>query len=256
MSRSRDFLVEIGTEELPPKALRELELAFRDGIARGSRRRRRWRTARSIVRHAAPARGAGEAPRGAAAGAEHQAPAGRRCSAAFDASGQADARRARVRARRCGVAVECAAAHRRRQRRVPVLHRLKQGAAAAELLPGIVAGALDAAADPEAHALGRGRRRVRAPRALARDAATARTSCRRRPRTSRRAHTTRGHRFHAPEADPLELAGELREGAARTRPRRRGFRGAARAHSQSRSRGSAAKCRRPRADRSERCSMR
>ena len=29
----RDFLVELGTEELPPKALRELEAAFRDGIA-------------------------------------------------------------------------------------------------------------------------------------------------------------------------------------------------------------------------------
>ena len=31
----RDFLVEIGTEELPPKALRELELAFANGVKNG-----------------------------------------------------------------------------------------------------------------------------------------------------------------------------------------------------------------------------
>jgi glycyl-tRNA synthetase beta chain len=32
MPAHADFLVEIGTEELPPKALRDLELAFRDGV--------------------------------------------------------------------------------------------------------------------------------------------------------------------------------------------------------------------------------
>src|SRR5262252_52296 len=31
----RDFLVEVGTEELPPKALRELELAFASGVTGG-----------------------------------------------------------------------------------------------------------------------------------------------------------------------------------------------------------------------------
>jgi glycyl-tRNA synthetase beta chain len=31
----RDFLVEVGTEELPPKALRELELAFASGVEKG-----------------------------------------------------------------------------------------------------------------------------------------------------------------------------------------------------------------------------
>ncbi len=35
MSASRDFLVEIGTEELPPKSLLTLAAAFADGIARG-----------------------------------------------------------------------------------------------------------------------------------------------------------------------------------------------------------------------------
>ena len=32
---ARDFLVELGTEELPPKALNTLANAFRDGITRG-----------------------------------------------------------------------------------------------------------------------------------------------------------------------------------------------------------------------------
>ena len=33
--KKRDFLVEIGTEELPPKSLPELSRAFTDGIVRG-----------------------------------------------------------------------------------------------------------------------------------------------------------------------------------------------------------------------------
>ena len=33
MSRSDDFLVEIGTEELPPKALRALMVAFGENLA-------------------------------------------------------------------------------------------------------------------------------------------------------------------------------------------------------------------------------
>ena len=32
---ARDFLVELGTEELPPKALKTLASAFRDGIIKG-----------------------------------------------------------------------------------------------------------------------------------------------------------------------------------------------------------------------------
>jgi len=35
VSEKRDFLVELGTEELPPKALRELELAFVAGVRKG-----------------------------------------------------------------------------------------------------------------------------------------------------------------------------------------------------------------------------
>ena len=35
MSGARDFLVEIGTEELPPKALRALSDSFAENVARG-----------------------------------------------------------------------------------------------------------------------------------------------------------------------------------------------------------------------------
>jgi glycyl-tRNA synthetase beta chain len=35
MSKAADFLVEIGTEELPPKALRSLMVAFGDNLAAG-----------------------------------------------------------------------------------------------------------------------------------------------------------------------------------------------------------------------------
>ncbi len=38
MSDTRDLLIEIGTEELPPKALRSLSLAFRDQVAEGFER--------------------------------------------------------------------------------------------------------------------------------------------------------------------------------------------------------------------------
>src|SRR5262245_45310584 len=37
MAERQTLLVELGTEELPPKALRELEHAFSDGIAQGLR---------------------------------------------------------------------------------------------------------------------------------------------------------------------------------------------------------------------------
>ena len=35
MSETRDLLIEIGTEELPPKALRRLSSAFADGMEKG-----------------------------------------------------------------------------------------------------------------------------------------------------------------------------------------------------------------------------
>ena len=39
MSEKKDLLVEIGTEELPPKALKSLGLSFRDGVVAGLEQR-------------------------------------------------------------------------------------------------------------------------------------------------------------------------------------------------------------------------
>ena len=35
MTAKKDLLIEIGTEELPPKALKQLAVAFADGIVQG-----------------------------------------------------------------------------------------------------------------------------------------------------------------------------------------------------------------------------
>ena len=62
----RDFLVELGTEELPPKALRTLEQAFADAVVRATERTAAQIRRRDLVRDAAAARAAGAAPEPAA----------------------------------------------------------------------------------------------------------------------------------------------------------------------------------------------
>ena len=125
---ARDFLVEVGTEELPPLALPELEAAFAEGIRKASRRSQRCRTAksaRSPRRAAWPCWCATLAVH--AAGAVHQAerPAGQR---GLRQGRPARPRRAQVRGemRRRGGRAQ---ARHRRQGRVPVL-RGQQGRSA------------------------------------------------------------------------------------------------------------------------------
>ena len=78
-ARQRDLLVELGTEELPPKALRTLEQAFAGGLRCRARKAglEAWRAAQSfatprrlavLVRRLAgtAARAADQAPRAAA----------------------------------------------------------------------------------------------------------------------------------------------------------------------------------------------
>ena len=103
----RDLLVELGTEELPPKALRTLEQAFADAFAP---RLTQARTAQSrhggLVRDAAPARGAGAPP------APCSSPNSR--SSAADRRSRPASTRRRADPRRAGV---CAAAAAWRWRR-------------------------------------------------------------------------------------------------------------------------------------------
>ncbi len=79
MSTARhDFLVEIGTEELPPKALRALAEAFVAGVRTGLGKRGPGARRGQRFCDAAAPRGAGEAPGRAAAATRTSSAAGRR----------------------------------------------------------------------------------------------------------------------------------------------------------------------------------
>ena len=104
---ARDFLVELGTEELPPLALPELERAFAAGVRTVSPKRAAPRRA-ALVRDAAASRGAGARPRGAAAGAGRQAQGPARVSAAFGKAGKPTMAATKF-AEKCGVDVNALA---------------------------------------------------------------------------------------------------------------------------------------------------
>jgi glycyl-tRNA synthetase beta chain len=143
----RDFLVEIGTEELPPKALRELELAFaarvmsgldQAGLAHGESRS--FATPRRLavwVRRVAARQPDQEVKR-----------RGPPVGAAFDAEGR-PTRAAEAFAESCGV--EVGALQRLEEGKGPALFFIgtKEGVAAAQLLPGIVQNALAALPIPK-----------------------------------------------------------------------------------------------------------
>jgi len=137
----RDFLIEIGTEELPPKSLWLLAESLRDSIVAG-------------LAAAGLARGAAQAyatPRRLAvfvrrlAGAQAEQKLERRgppVSAAFDAAGQ-PTRAAFAFAESCGVAVGALTRITEPKGDFLFCSVLRPGAPAAQLLPGIVQRALD-----------------------------------------------------------------------------------------------------------------
>ena len=150
--RPRDFLVELGTEELPPLALPELERPSPQAFAGPGRSRPAARRT-PFVRHAAPARRAGARSRRHAARADHQAqgPAGqRRLRQGRHTHGRP--RQVRGEMRRRG---RRAHARDRRQGRIPVFRRQQARASNREPAAGHRAAFARRAADPEAHALGR-----------------------------------------------------------------------------------------------------
>ncbi len=138
----RDFLVEIGTEELPPKTLRQLELAFAAGIESA--------LAKAALAHGAlesfatPRRLAVRVRRLAARQPEQRLERrGPPLGAAFDAGG-APTRAAQAFAASCAASIE--SLERRKDAKGEFLYYtgVKAGAATVELLPGIVQSALDA----------------------------------------------------------------------------------------------------------------
>ena len=139
---ARDFLVEIGTEELPPKSLLDLASAFADGIARGLDGA--GLAHREVEPFATPRRLAVRVRR--LVERQPDRPVERRgppVKAAFDGQG-APTQAALAFAKSCGVDV-AALERLETPKGVWLVHRgTEVGAATIELLPGIVQSALDA----------------------------------------------------------------------------------------------------------------
>ena len=190
----RDFLFELGTEELPPKSLFTLARAFADGVEKGLRRGGRSRTAScEWFRNAAAARRACARPGRAAAGSGDQAARARRSRMRSTRPGSRRRRRSGF-AASCGVSVDQLQQVEGPKGRVLMFVGTKKGEPTAALLPGIVQGRARRAADREAHALGRWRCRVRPAGALG--GHVVRHDCRRvRDPRHRAGKHTRGHRF-------------------------------------------------------------
>ncbi|MCC7490094.1 MAG: glycine--tRNA ligase subunit beta [Gammaproteobacteria bacterium] len=140
MPAHADFLVEIGTEELPPKALRDLELAFRDGVvSRLNAANLGGAEARSF---ATPRRLAVLVPdlavEQAAQRVEKRGPP---LKVAFDAAGQ-PTRAALAFAQTCAVEVDALEKLETPAGSWLVFRGESAGKAAADILPGLVAEAL------------------------------------------------------------------------------------------------------------------
>jgi glycyl-tRNA synthetase beta chain len=139
--KRRDFLVEIGTEELPPKSLPELSRAFTEGIA--TLLAEAGLKHGAIVPYAAPRRLAVFVPRLAERQPDQKIERrGPPVSAAFDANGQ-PTRAATAFADSCGT--DIASLGRITEPKGEFLHYrgVRPGAQTASLLPGIVQASLD-----------------------------------------------------------------------------------------------------------------
>src|SRR5262245_8457481 len=141
-TEKKDFLVELGTEELPPKALRELELAFKAGVEKG--------LAEAALTHgevqsfATPRRLALYVKKLVSRQADQDVKRrGPPVSASFDASGQ-PTRAATAFAESCGVAIDALQKLDEGKGQFLFYIGKKAGTNAVELLPKIVQASLDA----------------------------------------------------------------------------------------------------------------
>jgi glycyl-tRNA synthetase beta chain len=200
-SEKRDFLVEIGTEELPPKALRLLERAFAAEFAAG--------LAKAGLAHgelksfATPRRLAIRVRRLAARQPDQKVERrGPPLNAAFDAVGL-PTRAAQAFAASCQAQVEDL--QRREENKGTFLYYVgvRSGAAAVELLPRLVQSALDALPIPRRMRWGAGEAQFVRPvhwiaMLYGKEVVPARLL------DTPAGNLTRGHRFHAPK--PLRLS--------------------------------------------------
>ena len=193
----RDFLVEIGTEELPPKALRLLEQAFAGELASG--------LAKAGLKHgevrsfATPRRLAVLVRRLAARQPDQKIERrGPPVNSAFDAEGL-PLKAAQAFAASCKTTVE--ELQRREESKGTFLYYVgvRSGAAAVELLPGLVRGALEALPIPRRMRWGAGEAQFVRPvhwivMLYGREVVPATLL------DTASGNCTRGHRFHAPKA--------------------------------------------------------
>ena len=200
-SDKRDFLVEIGTEELPPKALRQLEQAFAGDLAAG--------LAKAGLKHgevksfATPRRLAVLIRRVAAHQPDQKIERrGPPVNAAFDAEGL-PTRAAQAFAASCKAPVE--ALQRREEAKGTFLYYIgvRSGAPAMELLPALVQSALEALPIPRRMRWGAGEAQFVRPvhwiaMLFGKEVVPATLL------DTTAGKLTRGHRFHAPK--PLRLS--------------------------------------------------
>ena len=200
-SDKRDFLVEVGTEELPPKALRALEQAFAGALTAG--------LAKAGLRHgelksfATPRRLAVLVRKLAARQPDQKIERrGPPVNAAFDAEGL-PTRAAQAFAASCKASIE--ELQRREEAKGTFLYYVgvKAGSPAMELLPGLVRDALDALPIPRRMRWGAGEAQFVRPvhwiaMLYGREVVPAMLL------DTAAGNLTRGHRFHAPK--PLRIA--------------------------------------------------
>ena len=200
-NETRDFLVEIGTEELPPKALLGLQQAFVAGLAAGLDRA--GLAHGEVLGFATPRRLAVYARRVAVRQPEQNLRRrGPPLAAAFDAAG-APTRAALAFAQSCGVTVE--SLQRLDEGKGTFLYFVgtRPGEATAQLLPGLVQAVLDQLPVPRRMRWGEGEAMFVRPvhwvvMLFGRDVLGATLL------GTRAGRHTHGHRFHAPR--PFSLA--------------------------------------------------
>ena len=140
MTRAKDLLIEIGTEELPPKALKRLAEAFADGIHTGLESHAIGH--KSYQWYATPRRLAVIVNRLVPGQKDHQiVKRGPALASAFDASGN-PTRAAEGFARSCGVEVAALEQQETDKGTFLIYQTLETGKLTAELLPDIINNAL------------------------------------------------------------------------------------------------------------------
>ncbi len=208
MTATRDLLVEVGTEELPPRALRQLMTAFAEGIGRGLDEARLGYE--DVIPYASPRRLAVVVTALETSQADRETnQKGPPVNIAFDDGGN-PTKAALAFAKKCGVAVDALGREKTDAGEWLTFHGKEQGKATAELVPGVVQASLDALPIPRRMRWAdRNDEFVRPVHWLVmlhgEDVIPAAVL------GVESGRTTRGHRFHAPQPIDIATAGDYEQ---------------------------------------------